>query len=183
MMPEKDYIIMLLNEELGIKSCGISAERYYAQNRNVLNILHGFYFDERHGACFIGKDRNRAEDAICMKKHYLFDNYSEPELCSVLEMMIALSHRLNSEYIYTNDVPGGWIIFNDMLQSMTLSPEYVNRIDDIHYNIIRMLQREYRPNGFGGLFYVKHFRGDMRKMEIWDQAMVYIDAKFVRKSI
>lgn len=183
MISEKDYIIMLLNEELGIKSSGISAERFYERNENILNALNDFFFDERYGACFIGKDRNRVGDTICMKKQYLFNNYSELEPCSVLEMMIALSHRLNREYVYTKDNPGGWIIFNDMLRSMGISPDYTKGIGEIRFKIIRMLKREYGPDGSGGLFYVNGFRGDMRKMEIWDQAMAYINTKFVRKTI
>ena len=44
-------------------------------------------------------------------------------------------------------------------------------VDDV---IARFLNREYEPDGKGGLFTVKNCSNDMRKVEIWSQLSWYL---------
>ena len=45
--------------------------------------------------------------------------------------------------------------------------------DDV---IKRFLDRDYEPNGKGGLFTIKNCRQDLRKVEIWYQLCWYLDS-------
>ena len=48
-----------------------------------------------------------------------------------------------------------------------------NYVDDV---IARLLNREYEPDGKGGLFTVKHCNHDLRTVEIWCQLSWYLDS-------
>ena len=73
------------------------------------------------------------------------------------------------------DRTGQWcwgMITNLGLGSMTddrFDSEYVEE------KIDRFLNREYEPNGKGGLFTVKNRDCDMRKVEIWYQLCYFLD--------
>ena len=132
-------------------------------------------------------DGNRAEDGVDLRYRfgyeYGFDNSAVADClddkdCSVLELMVALAIRCE-EHIMDNpdigDRTGKWfldMIVNLGLEKMTddhFDKRYVERI--LH----RVLNREYGRNGDGGLFTVHHSRIDMRSVEIWYQAMWYLD--------
>lgn len=42
--------------------------------------------------------------------------------------------------------------------------------------VTRFLDRDYEPDGRGGLFTVKNWNRDMRTAEIWHQLMAYINS-------
>ena len=67
--------------------------------------------------------------------------------------------------------------FWGMLDSMGLS-----EMDDSEFNLAyveavvqRFLDRDYRPDGKGGLFTIEECKYDLRKVEIWYQACWYLD--------
>ena len=116
-------------------------------------------------------DENRAKDAMFMRRDY---GYTREGPVSVLEMMVALVLRMNVDgYIDEETInPMFW----NMIKSLGL---YFN--DDYNYDsdltdecIERMLNREYRSNGDGGLFIIDNPRQDMRDVQIWQQGMWYI---------
>ena len=98
--------------------------------------------------------------------------------CSVLEMMIALALRCDA---FMDDPEIGertsqW--FWDMIINLGLGymidekyDEYV--VDEI---IRRFLDRDYEPDGKGGLFRIKRCMYDLREVEIWYQLCWYLDA-------
>lgn len=132
----------------------------------------------------IPHDENRAADGISLRYHYC-QTYDCEDLeycldgpCSVLEMMIALAIRCEG---ITDDPEKGdrtaqW--FWGMITSLGLGS-----MSDANYNewlvndvITRFLNREYDPDGRGGLFTVRHWDRDMRTAEIWHQLMAYINS-------
>ena len=133
----------------------------------------------------IPKDENRAEDGKDLRRRFGFAVQLvgvERVLrgpCSVLEMMVALAVRCEETIM---DDPnfgnrtGQW--FWGMIVSLGLGamddPRYnENRVDEI---VDRFLNRDYQPNGKGGLFTIKNCEHDMRDVEIWIQMLWYLDA-------
>ena len=152
------------------------------KRRKLLRYLHSIDF-----AYTIAMDGNRYEDGIDLRyrfgeeEHYP-DKYIAAWLddaqCSVLEMMVALADRL--EVHIAGDPEFGdrtprW--FEDMLRSMDLwymTDDCFDR-DVARYAINRMIDRQYNRNGAGGLFTLRRPAKDMRRLEIWYQAMEYMN--------
>lgn len=133
----------------------------------------------------IPMDENRYEDGVSLRHRFA---YAHPRIenaesyligpCSVLEMMIALV--LHSESIMDDtaigDRTGQW--FWNMVTSLGLGgmsdanydKRYVTEVLD------RFLNREYAPNGEGGLFTIKRCQVDLRNVEIWHQLCWYLDS-------
>lgn len=135
----------------------------------------------------IPKDQNRASDGIDLRRRYadakhISANYvidilsSKP--CSVLEMMVALAIRCE-ETIMDNPEMGDrttqW--FWAMVVSLGLGSMTNETYDEKEVsNIVTIfLQREYAPNGKGGLFTIKNTKKDLRDVEIWHQLCWYLD--------
>ena len=150
--------------------------------RKLLMFLHDTEF-----IFFIQKDENRAYDGIELRRRFgLQKRYSQDYIdeylfgpCSVLEMMIALSIRCEESIMddteYGNRT-GQW--FWGMISSLGLS----SMTDDMFNkqyatNVInRFLNREYEPNGKGGLFTIRNCKDDLRNVEIWYQLCWYLDS-------
>lgn len=129
----------------------------------------------------IPKDANRANDGTKLRwKYYLrfHETPDESAPCSVLEMMVALAFRCETTIMddpELGDRTGQWfwgMIHNLGLTSMrdyNFDPDYVDEV------IARLLNREYKRDGTGGLFRVKNCKSDMRKVEIWCQLSWYLN--------
>lgn len=147
--------------------------------RKLLMHLHGVEF-----TYIIPMDENRALDGVSLRWQYickrgyptsLLDDLDGP--CSILEMMIALCFKCED---FMDDPAIGdrfaqW--FWHMIVSLGLGP-----MDDRSYNrrkvdgiIIRFLNRDYEPDGKGGLFTIRNCDSDLRHVEIWHQMCWYLD--------
>lgn len=128
----------------------------------------------------IPMDKNRAEDGIGLRyRFYLETNEkSIDEPCSLLEMMVALAIRCENimDDPDVGDRTGQW--FWSMINSLglgTMSDDnyYEAYVDNVIY---RFLNREYFPDGKGGLFTIKNCDTDLRDVEIWHQLCWYLDS-------
>lgn len=171
----KDYFDWLYNS--------VCKNRYAKQIsfRKLLGYLHSVEF-----VYTLSKDENRAEDGIALRYRFAYE-YDSPAAaetfldmpCSVLEMMVGLAIRCE-ETIMDNpnigDRTGQW--FWGMIANLGLGSMMDDRFDDqyVEYVINRFLNREYEPNGRGGLFTVKRCQCDMRDVEIWYQLCWYLDS-------
>lgn len=129
----------------------------------------------------IPNDANRADDGMGLR--YLFaqeNDYSEAEMectmaqkqCCVLEMMVALVIRCESDYLGNPDVVDHKMsVFMEMLKSMdihTMENDVYN--DGIVENaLVKFMSHQYSPDGKGSIFYVPQAAIDMRKEELWSQ--------------
>lgn len=132
----------------------------------------------------IPRDENRAADGIELRYRFgMAKDCPEYELidgpCSILEMMIALTMRCETDIMddpaYGNRI-GEWfwtMIRSLGLSSMTDSNFNRDYVDDV---LTRFLNREYEPDGKGGLFYIKDYERDLRDVEIWYQLCWYLDS-------
>ena len=147
--------------------------------RKLLKHLHTIEFTYT-----IPKDGNRADDGIRLRRRFAKQYYGVYDSdiyldgpCSVLEMMVALALR-GEETIMDDpllgDRTGQWfwgMVTNMGLGSMVDERFDVKKADEAVY---QMINREYEPNGKGGLFTVN--RGlDLREVEIWYQFMWHLD--------
>lgn len=165
--------------------CQLVSVRRYSKGRSyykLLRFLHSvdFYYT-------IPMDGNREADGIDLRYRFGYENsYNESMItaflddrpCSVLEMMIALAIRCEENIMDDPDIgdrTSQW--FWNMIENLGLDgmddEEYDERYSD---NVIkRFLDRNYKRNGEGGLFIVRHSGRDLRNVEIWYQMCWYLD--------
>ncbi len=170
-----------VNDEYFEWLCEIVDSRRFAKQisyRKLLMHLHNIEF-----TWFVPHDDNRADDGVQLRRRYalvrddrsLISYITGP--CSVLEMMVALAIRCEETIMddaLLGDRTGQWfwgMIHNLGLSSMTNSHFDRRYVDDV---VARLLNREYEPDGRGGLFTVRNCDGDMRKVEIWCQLSWYL---------
>lgn len=124
-------------------------------------------------------DQNRAENGIALRWRFYCEtdyNIRSDAPCSVLEMMVALA--ISCENIMDDpnvgDRTGQW--FWSMIVNLGLGSMTDYKFDDIYVDgvIHRFLNREYEPNGKGGLVTIKNCQFDLRAVEIWTQLLWYL---------
>ena len=132
-------------------------------------------------------DRNRAADGLGLRDKFASLDGSDQiylamgETCTVLEMLVALSMRIDHDLMFDiryGNRTGNW--FWLMIENLGL-----NRMDDKHYNeniaidiLSGFLDRRYGSDGFGGLFYVRNPKVDMRNLDIWYQMNAYFNENY-----
>ena len=144
------------------------------------------YLNSQEFTYNIRLDGNRADDGLYLRYRFKQENHLRAVdvdrcltgKCSVLEMMVALCLRIEEDIM---DDPKGNRIhkwFHVMLKSLGLLD-----MDDAYFDerytdkvITRFLNREYEPNGAGGLFRIKDCPYDLRSVEIWYQMCWYFDS-------
>lgn len=152
--------------------------------RKLLSFLHSVEF-----TYIIDFDENRAQDGIDFRYHFgLVHGYPQDLIdeclghmpCSVLEMMIALAFKVEEEIMCSNnhgDRTGQW--FWNMVVSLGLG--YMNDNDFNEYAAYRVisnfLERNYSPDGRGGLFTIENCPYDLRTVQIWSQFMCYLNTQ------
>ena len=139
----------------------------------------------------IPMDENRANDGLNLRNRFCdlyhldgsqLENIFGSKPCSMLEMMIALSIRIEDDFMGTensNNIPR-W--FWSMIHSLGLQ---FNR--DEHFSqekadsiILQFIEHRYSSDGRGSLFYVPMRNVDFRNLQIWDQMnqwLILLDKK------
>lgn len=135
----------------------------------------------------IDMDGNREADGMNLRyrfgyetgcEDYIIASYLDDRQCSVLEMMVALAIRCEEQIMTDPEIGNRTSVwFRGMLDNLGLLDMTNDRFDSLRVDkaICRFLDREYRPNGQGGLFTVKDRNCDMRSIEIWYQMCRYLD--------
>jgi len=137
----------------------------------------------------IDRDDNRFEDGVYFRQRFakfkedqgydyynILYNLDGP--CSVLEMMVALATRCEEDIMddprYGNRTKQWfWLMIKNMGLSMMTDIAY-NK-DYVETTIYNFLNRNYKPDGRGGLFYIPGCEEDLRNVEIWAQLCWYIN--------
>lgn len=147
--------------------------------KKLLSYLHSREFVY----CF-AMDENRAEDGIDLRYRFALDysivEHADDYLkgpCSVLEMIIALAFKMEEtmENPCMGDRMPQW--FWNMIVNLGLGSMNDERYDEDYVRRVIMifLNRNYEPNGKGGLFTIRGCREDLRDVEIWSQMCWYLD--------
>ena len=128
-------------------------------------------------------DENCSVNAEQLREDYLSSSrfaYEEdiPEMnATVLEVMVKIAVQMETEIMVNDqygDRTGQW--FWGMMDSLGLSnyPDRRFNADKVDRILEIFMHREYSFDGKGGLFTVKRPKNDLRKEEIWSQAMQYM---------
>lgn len=135
----------------------------------------------------IDTDGNREADGVDLRYRFsVAKRFQQSEIaheldykpCSVLEMMIALALRLEEDIMSNEEFgnrTGRWfwdMARNSGLIDMVDKNYNFRNTDDI---IQRILDRDYGADGTGGLFCIPNIATDMRTVEIWKQALWYLN--------
>jgi len=163
--------------------CGLVSKDRYTKGRSyrkLLRELHDIDFYYR-----LDRDGNRFEDGIDFRYRFGYEEgHSDAEIsqidvypCSVLEMMVALAFRCDEHIMWDPEVgnqTGKW--FWLMIKNLGLESYDDNHFDPITvYDIVdAFMERQYEPDGKGGLFYIKGTDKDLREVEIWYQLNLYL---------
>lgn len=140
--------------------------------------LHGIEFEWD-----ITDDENRAEDGRYLRELYCYeeDVAAYPEWlwleCSIFELLVALVDRLS--YL-GGGPPEGW--FFELLDNLYLTEHLHSsrlRVNDVNRRIDVLVNRQYSPNGQGGLFPLRDPDMDQRDVSMWMQANAYLIEKEV----
>lgn len=135
-------------------------------------------------------DSNRVEDGIELRYRFAYEenidqtiiaSYLDDHPCSVLEMLVALSIRCEEAIMFDPDIGDRTAVwFWDMIKSLDLAG-----MSDAHFNqgyvddvIFRFMNRDYLPNGRGGLFTIDNCTEDLRTVEIWYQLCWYLNTYY-----
>ena len=137
----------------------------------------------------IQRDSNRAADGVDLRYRFARElGYDVSKClsgpCNVLEMLVALAIQCEDHIMYDPDAgdrTGKW--FWDMIANLGLGLMSDDRFDErfVDEKVSIFLNREYEPDGKGGLFTVKNCRYDMRTVEIWYQMNWYLSSKYFNK--
>lgn len=92
--------------------------------------------------------------------------YAQP--CSVLEMLVALAIRIDTDITGEPGVDNAWVWFQLMIENLGLN------MMNADYVLHRFLNREYDEAGNGGLFPLHFPCRDQRTIGIWEQLSDYI---------
>jgi hypothetical protein len=152
--------------------------------KKLLRQLHDTEF-----TYLIERDGNRAESGIDLRYRFAITQGYEDIVdrvltdlespCSILEMMVALAltceENIMDDTSYGNRT-GQW--FWSMIVSLGLGPYIDTRYDrrKVDAALTGFLNREYEPNGKGGLFTINNCDYDLREEEIWVQLCWYLDS-------
>ena len=155
----------------------VQRESYF---KKLLTILHDTTFKS-----LIPNDDNRERDGKYLREKYIDEGgelplfQSQNTECTILEMLIGLSYRLDFETIDScwEKSIGEWFwILIDNLGLIKYDDKklYFNEEEEVIQILKRFVNRQYNRNGEGGLFPLKNPKKDQRRVEIWYQMSTYV---------
>lgn len=142
--------------------------------RNILSELFHTEF-----IWLVPNDDDRAVDGKELRTGFILDldlvieDEGWPDIgCSFLELMVGLSHRLSFE---ADGEARHW--FWKMMENLGLdkisdSIEFPK--EEVDNTLERVMFRNYKRNGEGGLFPLRKANRDQRKVELWYQLGAYV---------
>lgn len=160
-------------------------DRRYCKHRSYRKLtkcLHNTDF-----TYLVPLDGNRFDDGIELRYRFGRKNGFEDVTiatclddrpCSVLEMMVALAVRCEEHIMADPDIgnrTGEW--FWQMVATLGLAGMFDSAFNQSYTNDVlrRFLNREYAPDGKGGLFAIENCPHDLRNIEIWYQMNWYLN--------
>lgn len=136
----------------------------------------------------INRDENREADGRDLRYEYAaLEDLTVEERgefmdhwVSVFEVLLALAIRINDDYIGDPSDEHPEDFFLEMFENLGLDEIKNDRYaEDITESIVnKWLDREFDKDGFGSPFPLNRGIKDQRDVELWDQAMAYINENY-----
>lgn len=174
---KSEYFEWLYKKSMGAAIFGV---QYY----KLFTLLHSIEFK-----AVMKEDEARSNDGISLRAAYAYDtgqDYSTiseylDDPCSVLEMMLALA--IKEEDIMNDPRKGDrtkqWLWMQIGSMGIGGNPDYLEEKfpeSEIREKVSRMINREYSPDGDGGLFkFYNPPEEDLTKIDIWKQMCWYLN--------
>ena len=170
------YIEWLVRDKLGL------SDKEWKTYNFLINSLSKIEFVAIHP-----QDENRAVDGLELRSQfsdetelYLDSSSGLPSKCSMLEMLAGLAVKIENRIMRNVDIgdrTGKWFLM--MINNMGLGDitnknwkyDDESKIGDICHRII---YRDYKSNGEGGLFPLKNKSINWKNEEIWNQCMAFL---------
>lgn len=185
-MTFKDKISNLYFQWMYDLACGDRFPEGYSYKK-LLMYLHNVEFIP-----LIPHDENRAADGIDLRYRFALELGNDEEYidlpncifeyldgpCSVFEMILALAIYCEESIMddpLIGDRTRQW--FWGMLRNLeisTMTDDCFSRMI-VEERVMRFLNREYKPDGRGGLFTIRNCSRDLREVEICHQLFWYLD--------
>lgn len=157
---------------------------YYEWLTSQIDIPNGKTYNElferMHNTEFVWtvpNDDNRVQDGLDLRSEFTDGDSKSLDLggATFLEVLIGLSRRI-AFIAGGNKHPSQWawtLLKNLGLRKASdpLSPEDIDRVDDIIHSVI---WRTYHRDGRGGFFPLQNPEFDQTKLEIWSQLNMYV---------
>jgi hypothetical protein len=152
------------------------------RNLTYWNVLRQLY--RRPFVWFVSKDDNRLEDGKQLRLQFLrHENISSKDVdrewveigCSVLELMVAMSARLQFEVDPDSNLAYWFwevLMTNIGLRDCTDGAGFESC--DVEETLNRVIFRQYEPDGTGGFFPLQNPEEDQRGVELWNQMSAYV---------
>lgn len=148
------------------------------RSKTYWNLLR-FMYKKEFTWSDIEKDANRAQDGKDLRREFVRQTgyvVDEGDLmlegCSFLELLVGLSWALAFE---GEGEPAYW--FWDLVRNLGLCEcTDATSLDEavLDHILNKVINRDYSPNGAGGLFPLQHPDKDQREVELWYQANAYL---------
>lgn len=131
----------------------------------------------------VPNDDNRVADGVQLR--WLFVAESQLERvdaswmnmgCSVLEMLLAVSHRLAFE-AEGRSVEWFWVLMKNLALDEFTDSNYDGFIVEVDEILEKFIWRRYHADGRGGIFPLQDAVVDQRDVEIWYQMSMYLHEK------
>lgn len=138
----------------------------------------------------VPNDHNRAGDGLHLRQVFADNMLSEEDCpcldgeCTILEMLVALAIRIEDILHIPNREDKTYIWFWEMIGNLELyqfKDTDTRKIEKIISNdmiLDNLIERNYHPNGRGGLFPLRFPRHDQRKVELWYQMQAYLEENY-----
>ena len=156
------------------------------ESRSYIFLMRELFETEFSNATanLIPNDDNRIADGLELREEYLEETKQRNHIilcgpCSLLEMIIALSKRMEDIIEKYDYISWFWEMIGN-LEFLEFDDDYpVWRShgyipEEVYLGINKLLKREYNRNGDGSLFPMNKAKRDMRKTEIWYQMNNYL---------
>ncbi|MFI5344390.1 MAG: hypothetical protein ACHQUC_09245 [Chlamydiales bacterium] len=160
--------------------------KYKQVNQDYLGLALELHNKEFYS--ILPNDDNRAIDGMKLRECFADErdiDFEDTDYltgpCSMLEMMIALSQRM--DFVLSDSGSGDrtakwfWVLIRNLRLNIysrnDLRAKTKRRLNDLILK--KLVDRQYEPTGKGGLFPLKNPVEDQRRIEIWYQMMRFID--------
>lgn len=159
--------------------CGLEHEKHYGRLFEALHDIPFIYCMDR--------DENREIDGMDLREQYEIPDCSNAvaedfyaQKCSVMEMLVALSIRVDDDIVGDPGEEHPEDFFMEMIRNLGLDRFKQNRCrrGDVDRIVDRWMKRDFGPDGAGSPFPIHDDPRDQRDLEIWDQVNSYINENY-----